>query len=100
MVGLSGTLLTAIPPKCNRAGIYLEISTIGNKQPSGVTPVESGGALFMSGSRRLVRYHRPSARCLFIVGVLTKTQPTCGIFGGVCAEAARDHPTAVPPSSV
>src|SRR5262245_31107179 len=96
MVGLLGTLLTTITPRCNRAGIYLENSTIGNRQPSGVTPV---GALF-TGIRRLVLYHRPSARCRFIMGVLTKTQPTRGIFGCVCAEAARDHPTAAPPSSV
>src|SRR5215467_6900754 len=34
------------------------------------------------------------------VGLLPKTKPTRGIFGCVCAEAASDHPTAVPPRSV
>src|SRR5262245_56743957 len=34
------------------------------------------------------------------MGVLGKTQPTRGIFGCVCAEAASGHPTAAPPRSV
>ena len=37
---------------------------------------------------------------VFDVGLLTKTHPTRGIFGCVCAEVASDHPTAAPPSSV
>src|SRR5262249_42817991 len=34
------------------------------------------------------------------MGVPGKTQPTRGIFGCVCAEAASGHPTAAPPRSV
>src|SRR5262245_12873680 len=93
MVGLLGTLLTTITPRCNRAGIYLENSTIGNRQPSGVTPV---GALF-TGIRRLVRYHRPSARCRFIVGVLTKRGQPVGFSA---AFVQRRRGTTRPPRSV